>query len=263
MAPYRYRVALASVNEVLGPISDLDDVVVGVRWTYPGLTLLEHDAHGQFVIFGVPDEIAERWDCASVARSGSTAPPENMRPGGSYEDFNYFVASVYINGLAGGGGLNLLWGREDDYWKIISYESDPEPPNLGTMPDTRPADEATLHEAMQAPSGLLTAVDAFTESWSVTKDMDTVMASFSPRVMPCVNLFVNPDEEPLTTPQDRENRLRLGMGRTSTQLGAVQRLEDVIEGVDPDWDALPDDTPPRLGVVLGTAAYMSPTSALR
>ena len=233
MAPYRYWAGLQQVNDVIGIVDSLDGVTVGVRWTYPGLTLVEHDAHDRYVIFGVPDELAAQWTCENLARPAPVLPDPNIEPGTVFDDFHYFLSTFYIDGLPGqSGGLALLWGREDDYWKVVSYETDPAPSGVGDLPDLRAGGETVVPERTDGDPALLRAVEGFTESWLVDKDLESTMAFVSSRLLPCVDLYQAQSEPRVRTDAERTRRLRLGLTRTAESLGEVDQLEDLISGVE-------------------------------
>ena len=215
MAPYRYWIALQTVNDTLGPATSLEGVTVGVRWNYPGLTLVRHDAQARFVIFGVPDELAARWTCASLAQPGRRTPDPDIEPGTDFEDFNYFLSTFYIEGMpAHTGELALLWGREDGYWKVISYENDPDPTDEGSLPDIREIADRAAPERTTGNPALTRAVGRFTEDWLVQRDVESAGQFFSDRILPCVDLYHDPAEPALRTDADRTARLPGTRART-------------------------------------------------
>ena len=124
-----------------------------------------------------------------------------------------------------------MWGREGDYWKVISYEADPEPTGTGDLPDMRDEEEAPSPEFGAGDPEMLATMDEFFAHWLVDKDVDAAMDFVSPALLSCVDLYQDPGETPVQTAAEREERLRLGMQRTAEALGEVGRLEEAISGI--------------------------------
>ena len=134
---------LKAVNDELGKVDRLEDVVTGVRLTNPALTLVRQKHHAEFVLYGVQEDLAAAFDCANLNKIGK--PPEMKRAprGASFEDFDYFTTTFFLERpKRRGETIALLWTKEGGHWKIVSYEVEP----LGAsdednMPDIRPAVE--------------------------------------------------------------------------------------------------------------------------
>ena len=236
MAPFELMMGLQAVNDELGKVESLEDVVVGVRLTDPKLTVVRQKHHPQFVLYGVPDDVAASFDCASRTRIGEPMEPRNKSSYKDIEDFEYFGSTFYLKSTRGKGAtLALLWTKEKGYWKIVSYEVEPEAAtDDGGMPDVRTA-SATPEPEPERKSGdptLITATEQFLEAWLIEKDYDRALGFMAPRCYPCVNLDLDPGETPKVTAAEQAERLRLGLERSGANFGSVARLEDIIDGVE-------------------------------
>lgn len=239
MAAYQLMMRLTAVHEELGAVESLDEVLLGVRLTDPRLTLVRQSHHAQFVLYGVPEDVAAAFDCSNRQKVGEPPSGRPMR-NARFEDFDYFGATFYLGRKGGAGStLALLWSRSDDgNWRIQSYEVEPhgEDSEEGTLPDLREDTAAEAPERVAGDPELIAASDGFLETWLVEKDVEAALGYIVESCLPCVNLALDPTEALLTTAAAQRQRLRLGMSRMSGELGAT-RLEDVISGVEP-W--IPD-----------------------
>jgi hypothetical protein len=122
MAPFILLTQMKAAKDALGNQEDLAGLTVGVRLTDPALKLVDQPYHAQFVIYSMPDNLARSFDCAARMSLGGET---KGRGRGEYGD--YFGSTFFLDRPQGTGQtIALLWAREDDYWKIVSFESEPE-----------------------------------------------------------------------------------------------------------------------------------------
>ena len=237
MAPFQVMMGMKAINDALGKVESLEDVVVGVRLTNPKLAVVRQKQHAQFVLYGVPDDVAASFECANRTKIGKPMHPRTKTSYRDVKDFDYFGSTFYLEGPQGRGAtLALLWAKERGYWKIVSYEVEPEEAtDQGAMPDVRTAIETPELERKPGDPDLIAATEGFLEAWLVEKDIDKALGFVAPSSYPCVNLDLDPGEAPKATPEEQLDRVRLGLERSSANLGPVARLEDIIDGVEP-WD---------------------------
>ena len=68
-----------------------------------------------------------RSSAPTAQRSASRCSRGTKRSYRELEDFDYFGSTFYLKGPQGRGAtLALLWAKEQGYWKIVSYEVEPE-----------------------------------------------------------------------------------------------------------------------------------------
>lgn len=221
----------------LGRVERLEDILTGVRLDRPGIRVVGHEHHAQFVLYGVTNEAAARFDCASRMKVGSLPEPRRVRRDAPLEDFDYFASTFHVElPKRGGYTLGLLWFEEKGFWRIVSYVVEPHGRADGeTTLDIRPTHELAEVPRVAGDPEFIQAVDAFVEAWLVEKNIDEAMNYIAPSFLPCINLDLDAGETPLDSPAEQKERIRRGLEQTAEHLGAVSRLEQVIAGVDL-WD---------------------------
>jgi len=234
LARYALMRSMKEDNDELGAAERLEDVLTGVRLDRPGIRVVQHEHHGQFVLYGVTNDAAARYDCANRERVGKLPEPRRVRMNAPLEDFDYFASAFFVE-LPDRGpySLGLLWHKEQGSWRIVAYEVEvhgvsERDPSI----DVRPPAEIDAVPRVEGDSELIQAVDGFAEAWLARKDIDRAMDYFAPSSLPCVNLRLATGEAPVVAPSAQRERIRAGLERTAEHFGPVSRLEDVIGGVE-------------------------------
>ena len=152
-------------------------------------------------------------------------------PKGARREYgNYFGSTFYVD-VPGGkdSSLTLLWGKENDYWKIVSWQADPiedDTPALSTAPDVQvvriPADES-----------LVAAGKDFLESWLIRKDYDAAFRYLSPESYACYDLLRGPDEEASTSLEDAGRRIRGNLERAGGRFDKENSLDAIVAAIEP------------------------------
>jgi hypothetical protein len=223
MAPFILAHRLKLAHDVVGPHQPLDDLVAGVRLTTAGLRVVTQPHHAQFVVYAVPDDIAAAFDCESRLLSG-----EQKKARRAYG--NYFGATFYIKGPQSPTSLALLWAREGGYWRIVSWQTEPE--GDSEMPDPA-APPVAAPTRIAADATLVDAAHRFLESWLVRKDYATAFSYLSPKAYACYDLVRAPDQPASTSLEDAGAKIRAGLERAGSDAGKVVKLEDVISEAPP------------------------------
>ncbi len=176
MAPLQMGLRMKAVNETLGFVENLADVVTGIRLVREGLSVIEQRHHQEFVLYGVPDHLAARFDCANRLRVG--VPPEE--PSRPQRKFDYYGTAFYLHRKhTRGETVLLLWAKEQGYWRIVSYEVDPGASEEGvSAPDLRPPEQSTTVVRQPGDPELIAAVDRFYEEWLVKKVKQPFFCNF-------------------------------------------------------------------------------------
>ena len=222
-APFLLYTNLKAASDALGPRSSLDDLTVGVRLNVRGLKVVTQKRHAQFVIYAVPDDIAARFDCESRLSIGST-----RRASRQYG--KYFGATFYINAPDGQDfTLALLWARDGGYWKIVSWQAEPEGDD--TPPTEREPDVKIAK--LKADASFVEATRTFLESWLIRKSYDEAFGYLSPTSYACYNLLRDPGEPAAGTPTEAAQKLRAGIEHAGDRVGKPRDLGDLIEGLPP------------------------------
>ncbi len=228
MAPFVLARRLKVAHDTLGPRTSLADVTVGVRLTRPGLRLVTQPHHAQFVLYAVPDDVAVVFDCQS--RVSLAAPDRARRTYG-----NYFAATFFIKGPGTPTTVALLWARERDYWRIVSWRTEPE--GDANMPAIVPPATAAPRR-IAADATLVQAAHQFLDSWLVRKEYDRAFNYLSPKSYSCYDLTRPADQPAAASVEDAGRRIRAAIERAGTEIGKVRDLDSVVTAAEPFHPAL-------------------------
>jgi hypothetical protein len=227
MAPFMLMMGMQKVKEAVGPKNRLEDITLGVRLTNASFKLVRQDHHAQFVLYSVPDDVAAAFDCSSR----STIPNSKSRQGRDYG--NYFGATFYIMGPQGKGQtVALLWGKEGGYWKIVSYEVEPEEESKAPDLRTTAAEEAPRVRVEGDESFKRTSRD-FLRQLFIEKDYDAAFRHLSPKSYSCYNVMRGPDRPEARSPEEAARFIREGLGNLGSLTGDRSSLDEILQGVEP------------------------------
>jgi hypothetical protein len=220
-APFQLLNRLKASHDALGTRASLDGTIVGVRPRRPELKVVTQPHHARVVITSVPDDAAAAFDCESRLTLGNASrTPRNYG--------NYFGATFFVTGSKD-QPLALLWGRENGYWKIVSWstggeeEAEPGPEAVPVTPVTRVVENPAFTRAAKT----------FLETWLVRKDYDAAAAFLAPASYGCYDLERDPSLPAAASLADAGNKLRAGLARTGDTVGKVRNLAAVVGPADP------------------------------
>jgi hypothetical protein len=151
------------------------------------------------------------------------------------ETYETFYSAFTIGGANyATAALGLLWKRLNGQWKIVSYQATwIDAGGTQPIPDLRKPAAPPALVRMTADPALLQEAGRFLDAWLIRRNYDDALGSVSPRAYACVNLYLDPRDGPLTTADEQLARLRSGMERVSAAAGSTDRLDRIIEHVDP------------------------------
>lgn len=233
LAPLQIYVRMKAVADTLGPQRSLKGTTAGVRLSDPALKIVQHKHQGLYSIYGVPSAVAERWSCNNDAAFGAVpkAPPA-LSKREVYETF-YTTATIGGSDYAT-AALGLLWQRRNGLWKIVSYQTAwADVSGTQPIPDLRKPSSPFVPARINAEPALAQAANRFLDAWLIRKQYDEALALVSPDAYPCVNLYLDSGDAPKTSATEQLARLRRGLERVSTRIGPIDRLEGVIQKVEP------------------------------
>ena len=243
VAPYLAARDMAATNRVLGKVATLQDAVKPSNLNDPAFKLTKQPNASAFSLYQVPNGVAAEFEC----------DPEH-----AYEDFdkarlsktaatygNYFVSAFRLKAPKGmSDAITLLWTKEGKYWKVVSWEMEPEEAKPGTVPDTRRRKSAAA-SAVPAPKtyskvdpDFLHASQDFLHSWLLADNFEQASTYFSPRVSECVVSYLAEGEPAPSTPAEYAAYIRTSITTVGKDVGTVQHLSDAMEPVRPDHDDL-------------------------
>lgn len=222
MAPFELMNKLKAAHDALGPHTSLDGLVVGIRLTRPGLRIVRQPHQAQFVLYEVPNDVAAGFDCGSRLTPGD---PKNTKR--KYGD--YFGATFYVAGRKD-VPVTLLWGKEDGYWKIMSWESGADDDAAAPAPAVPESPKAARISADQSA---VRAARGFLENWLIRKNYDAAFEYLSQKSYACYDLERAKGEAPSASADEAGRKLRAALKAAGDQVGPQKSLAAVIESADP------------------------------
>jgi hypothetical protein len=177
-------------------------------------------------LYDVREDLAEEFKCANRL-DGSQVSPKALKS----TAFGKYVGAMFVikaKQQTAARMVATLWQRESGYWKLISYEVDPEI-DVSRVPNLRAtvAADAPL-EYVPGDRDMVTAASNFMREWLVRKSIDKALEFIAPEALACVNLY-RPDDVPApSTPAATRELLKTGMARAAEAIGSVKRLDGAI-----------------------------------
>jgi hypothetical protein len=227
LAPFQILVNLKAAHDALGAHDSLEGLITGVHLTIPRLREERHPQQAQFVLYDVPDDIAARFDCASRLTPGSPARS-------SSDSGQHFGSIFHIAGSRKDVSIALLWAKEDGYWKIVSWQAEPEPDATPDPP--APAQPAVVR--IKADLTLVHSAKSFLDTWLIRKDYDGAFRYLSTRSYACYDLTRGPDLPASTSPDDAGWKIRASLQRIGKWVGKPRQLDSIIESAEPLHSAI-------------------------
>ncbi len=242
---------MQAVNDRIGSVRTLSDVVRGVTLTSPRGQEVPHPGRGQFVLYDVREDLAAGLDCESALH------PEQADPRRAQSTrFGRYVGAVFQVKTARvtGASVLTLWAQEDGVWRLVTYRAEPEliPGSMPAAPPSLPAaGEPALPVIEGNPDMIMAAADFF-DAWFVRKDVPAAFRHLSPASYSCYNVFRSEDSAPAATRAEGGRLILEGMEPVAKWLGAASRLDEVVTAVEahhPDFRLVTHDASAAFTVV--------------
>ena len=237
-APYVAVKDMAATNRLVGKPASLQDVVKPSAVNDSRLALVKQQYGNIFGIYRVPDGVAPEFECDDQR---AWQEFEAARASGKARKSNRYYAAIFRLKPPNETGqiITILWTKDGNYWKVVSWDIEPEDAKPGEVPDTRPTPApAVAEEHMKGDAAFLGATNEFLKSWLVTKKYDVATSYFSPRSDACVDLYLQPGQQQPKTPEQYAVYLRDALTTIDKEVGDSRNLPDVVEPVDPDHPGL-------------------------
>jgi hypothetical protein len=230
VARFTMFMGLRQINESLGTITDLSQAVVGVSLNRPQLREIDHPYKNQFALYDVREDLAEQFNCAN-----KLDPSQISAKAAKSMAFGKYVGAVfYLRSAQGLKGTTIatLWAKQNDYWKMVSYVTEPES-------DSSPA--SALDKPIEVPalgidpgdSQLIAASQDFFQKWFIRRRTSEAFRYLSPRAYACVNLYRSEETPEPASPAEAGQLVQQGMERLANFAGSVRKLEDAITAPQP------------------------------
>ena len=226
LAPFQIMVNLKAAHDALGTHNSLEGLTVGLPLTIPGLRAVPHARQAQFVLYDVPDTIASRFDCETQLIPGAAK--------GSRAYGQHVAATFRIAGSAKNASIALLWAKQDGYWKIVSWQTEPEPDERLAPPE--PPEPKVVR--IKADVSFVNAAKDFVETWLVRKNYDAAFRYLSTASYACYDLLRSPDLPASTSPEDAGKKIRASLESIGQSVGTSRQLDAIIEAAEPRHPAI-------------------------
>lgn len=227
LAPFQILVNLKAAHDALDKHDSLESLITAVRLPISGLREERQPHQAQFALYKIPNAIAARFDCASRLTPGS--PTSSASLSGEH------AASVFrIAGSRKDVSIALLWAKDDGYWKIVSWQTAPEPDDTPAPPV--PTAPAVVR--IKADLTLVHAAKSLLDTWLIRKDYDAAFRSLSTKSYGCYDLTRGPDAPASTSPEDAGKKIRASLERIGKWVGKTRQLDTIIESAEPLHSAI-------------------------
>ncbi len=239
VAPYLAARDMAATNLLIGKPAKLQDAVNASPLNDPSLKPIKQNYGTIFALYQVPDGVAADFECDPER---AFADYDKSRIAGSRTKYGRYFASVFHLKATQGKGdtVTLLWAKDGNYWKVVSWDVEPEDGKPDAAPDTRRSTTVAVAPGPRATgdSDFLHAANQFLHSWLVSDNFAQAALYFSPRCYACVTPYLSAGEEEPKTPEQYVARIRSGLTTVGKEVGPVKHLRDAVEPVVPEHDDL-------------------------
>jgi hypothetical protein len=115
------RKAMSTVDKDLGKVQHLNEALEPVRAEHDDLQVVEHAGEHAYTLVAVPDYLAGSFLCDKRSSKNPYAPADGSA---QQKDYGNYYAVLFMLRAPGDhpAALTLLWGKENEKWKIIAYE---------------------------------------------------------------------------------------------------------------------------------------------
>ena len=236
MARFEILKGLQAIKQKFGNVSTLSQAATGVTLTDERVKVISQPHESEFTLYDVREDLAERFNC----RNKLEGDADVLSKAAQSKEFGKYVGSVFRLTPSGekGEAVAMLWARTDGYWKVISYDIEPEF-NKQRSPDLRaaPPSAKSLPE-VAGDAEMIRAAEEFMKDWFVQNNVDKAIQFVSPQCYPCVSLY-RPDDKPAPK-ADAEARamLRNGMAELAAETGKVRSLDSAVIAASPQHPEL-------------------------
>ncbi len=109
---------MEALNDEMGDRDNLAEAVSAVMLADPTVRMVQHPYENDFTVGEMTVKHAERFLCESIPAPPGTPVPQPT-------DYGIYWGALFRFKMEGdqGGVLGLLWAKENDRWKIVSYEA--------------------------------------------------------------------------------------------------------------------------------------------
>jgi hypothetical protein len=225
---------MMDVNRRIGKVSTLTDASAGVSMDGERVKPIEQPHSSQFLLYDVREDLAEEFRCINrLDPALISAKAMKSKAFGKYAGAVFRIRGKQDNGHV----IATLWHREHEYWRLISYDVDPEidrsqVPNVGAK--AAPASQA---QYVAGDKSMTRTASDFLRQWLVRKDIDKAMEYVDSDCLGCVKFYVDDNVKPPSTSEEARELLKQGMAKTASIVGA-KSLDHSLSAAEPHHESL-------------------------
>ena len=237
-APYLAAKDMAAISKALGTPARLQDAVVASQVNDTRLKIVKQQYGDLFTVYAVPDGLAPEFECDEQR---ALKDFEDARVTGMKKKYSRYYASVFKLEQPHESGqiITLLWTKEGAYWKVVSWDAEPENAKPEAAPDTRRSQVAQAPEQhTKGDAALLEASHDFLREWLIKRNYVAATNYFSPKSYSCIDAAIGSDQAKPTEPSQYLNHMQTAMQSVAEDVQRVEHLPDVIEAVEVDHPGL-------------------------
>jgi len=230
LAKFSTLVALRNVNQRIGKVAQVSDAVSGVKLNAPRAKVISQPYESEFVLYDVREDLAEQMKCLNQLDASNI----DTRAIDS-KSFGKYVGSVFKFKLVGQQTETVaaLWAKQKGYWKLISYDLEPEFDKLRVPDTTTPAAAAAAAAKPTITYGsadkeLIRSATDFLEKWFAGGKPAEAFKYLSTRAYPCVNLYLDDGTPAVSGPEAQGRLIEEGMLKIFNIAGPTGNLEKSI-----------------------------------
>lgn len=224
MAKFEMLRAMQSADRAVGKLGSLGEAVSAVTLSGGRVKTIKQP-HTEFTLYDVREDLAEEFKCTNQLDS-TQIPAKAQRS----ESFGKYAGAVFRLNQKDGRSTIIasLWQNRDGYWRLISYEVDPQV-DRSSVPNLNPSRPATPEmQYVDGDKEMIQAASDFLKQWLVKKDFEKATSWMAPESLACVNLYRADDAPEAKTPQDSLSLLKDGMSKIASVVGQAKNLQNAI-----------------------------------
>lgn len=236
VAPYLAARDMAATNQLMGKPANLQAAIKAATLSDPNVKFVNHKYGDAFALYQMSKAIAADFEC-DPERAFSDFESSRVS-GKKVKSGNYFGSVFQLKPTSGKGDtITMVWSRQGKYWKVVSWDIEPDDSKPEAVPDTRHLSTSAETEQttpIQANPDFLRASDQFLRLWLVADDFSAAVRYFSQASNDCMNRFLQPGEKATKTGDEYTVHLRNALSIVGKDVGRTQHLRDTIEPTAPD-----------------------------
>jgi hypothetical protein len=242
VAPYVVAKDLGAMSHAIGKVASLQEAVQPSSLNDREIKPVKQPYAATFALYQLPNGVAADFECDPEKAFDEF---DQARVSGKTKKYGSYFASVFRLKAPKGksDAITLVWAKDGTYWKVVSWEVEPEEAKPGAMPDTRrgqtvAAASRPLKAKLKADPGVVKASHDFLHTWLVDDNFDGAAGYVSPRSDACVVRYLAEGQKPPATPEEYAAAIRGALTTVGKDVSKVQHLREALEPVKPEHEDL-------------------------